>query len=197
MVIINKRQEAKANTRELILTQTKRLMSEQGMMNLTTAHIAKACGIAHGSIFLHFGNREGLINTVLEDEIKRITRQIEVGIPTNASLKELLQSYLFTLSEEENFLSMMYKELPFLAEDIKLKVIALEAMLRNTFFLAISKGLKEKLSEQDITLGLDAFFATIIRYLSMREMYCKGGKVILAKQKDLERLFERLFEGGI
>lgn len=194
MVIINKREESKLRTRELILENTKNLIIEGGILSLTTADISKACNIAHGSIFQHFGNREGLINSVLEQEIKRITVKIKNNCEKDSSSKDLFESYLIVLSEDEDFFCTLYRELPFLPEDIKMNVIALEAIFRNAFFLSISKESNQTISEKDITIRLDALFSVIIRYLSLKEFYAPSGDVMKTRSKDIKRLFEVLFK---
>lgn len=191
---MNKREESKIKTRELILVKTKELIAKIGVLNLTTAVIAKECGIAHGSIFQHFGSREGLINTVLEGEIKRLTIQIESCCDSVLDLDKLLENYLEVLSQEEDFLSMLYRELPFLPEGIQRNMVCLEVILRNSFFLLLSEEMKGKADEKGITIRVEAFFSTVIRYLSLRELYSPDQSVIKAKSADIKKLFEILFE---
>jgi AcrR family transcriptional regulator len=191
--IINKREESKIRTRTLILEKTKELIIKIGVLNLTTIAIAKECGIAHGSIFQHFGSREGLISIILEEEIKRIIVTMESSCSNIFDLKELLQSYLLVLLQEEEFLSRLYKELPFLSQEIQRSMISLEAILRNTFFMAIQRDANKKFNDSELTIRLDAFFSTIIRYLSLKEIYVSNGELIKTKGDDIRKLFEILF----
>ncbi len=191
---MNKREESKIKTRELILVKTKELIAKIGVLNLTTAVIAKECGIAHGSVFQHFGSREGLINTVLGDEIKRLTVQIESCCDSVLNLDKLLENYLEVLSQEEDFFSMLYRELPFLPEEIQKNMVCLEVILRNSFFFLLHEEGKGEIDEKGITIRMEAFFSTVIRYLSLRELYSPDQNVIKAKSADIKKLFEILFE---
>lgn len=194
MVIINKREESKLRTRELILENTKELIKKEGVLNLTTAVIAKECSVAHGSVFQHFGSRENLINSVLEQEMKRIAVKIKSNCTLNYTSKELLESYLGVISEEEEFLSVIYRELPFLSESVQANMVSLEAIFRNAFFLSIRGENSEDGSEKAITIKLDALFSTIIRYLCFKELYAPNGRVIQTKYNDIKMLFKILFE---
>lgn len=191
---MNKREESKIRTRALILSKTKELVVEKGVLGLTTLEIAKRCMIAHGSIFQHFTSREGLINTLLEEEIKRMAAEIEGRCECVEHLEGLLESYIEILSREEDFLSMLYRELPFLPEKIQRDMIMLEAIFRNDFFLFLKEKMQGKMGEKDITIRLDAFFSTVIRYLSIRQMYSPDGRVMRAKSDDIKKLFRILFE---
>lgn len=192
---MNRREESKLKTRALILEKSKSLMTRMGVMGLTTAAIAGECGIAHGSIFQHFGDRETLVNTVLEEEIKRIAQDIESICIPNADLKGLLESYLEVMSLEEDFLGMVYRELPFLPEGVQRNMVALEAVLRNAFFMSLQDALRGRMDDRELTLRMDAFFSTVQRYLALKQLYSPGGKVMTTRAGDIRKLFEILFEG--
>ena len=53
-VIKNKRQIQKEQTRQLIVETAIRQYGQNGLLNTTTEEIARAAGISHGTIFLHF-----------------------------------------------------------------------------------------------------------------------------------------------
>jgi len=195
VVNINKRQESKMKTRSLILEKSAELVREKGIMSLTTSEIAERCGISHGNIFQHFGNRETLINSVLEDEIKRIAVVIKTRFNEDASPLDLLDEYLRVISSEEAFFINLYRELPFLPESVTRNVISMEVILRNTFFLSI-KAQCTHLTEKEISIGMDSFFAMIVRLLTLKELYASDGEVISSRKSDLINLFKMLFMKG-
>lgn len=195
MVIINKRQESKQKTRDSIFENTAALIRKKGIMSLTTAEIADKCGISHGSIFQHFGNRENLIDAVLEAEILRIATLIKDNCTEIASVNELLEEYLKVVSAEEDFFKVLYRELPFLPESVTGNVISMETIIRNSFFLSI-KEQTSGIPEREITTGLDSFFAMIVRLLTLKELYISSGSVIQERKADLVSLFNLLFKRG-
>jgi AcrR family transcriptional regulator len=58
-----------AVTRELLIDATERLMCENGLSNLTTQKVARACGVAEGTIYRHFASREELVVTTLRERL--------------------------------------------------------------------------------------------------------------------------------
>ncbi len=180
-------------TRALIIRKTGELIRQKGVVGLSTAAIATECGIAHGSVFQHFGDRDTLVNTVLELEIKRIVTDMESGFVPDAGLNGLLDGYLDVLSREQDFLGVVYRELPFLPPGMQDHAMALEAVLRNTFYMAVEARLVGDAGGFHLALRLDAFFAAVNRYLMLRQYYAPGG--ISSRAEDIRVLFHILFEG--
>lgn len=65
-------------TRQQILKEAKRIFSLQGFDNSTTKDIAQAAGVAEGTVFLHFENKQGLINHVVIDFYTRLQQSSDV-----------------------------------------------------------------------------------------------------------------------
>lgn len=189
---MNKRETAKQRTRELILATTTALVRERGVMNLPTAEIARAAGVSHGSLFQHFETREGLMGLVLGGEITRIARILTDACAEAMDAHRTLGRYLAILHREGVFLARLYAELPFLPAGLQRDAVAMEATIRNVFFLAIREH-NPGLDERSVAIGLDAFFAQVARYLSLPELYGPGETLIRERGPDLERLFDLLF----
>ncbi|MGB0368696.1 MAG: TetR/AcrR family transcriptional regulator [Flavobacteriales bacterium] len=51
---------------ESILKAALRLFATQGYASTSTSKVAKEAGVSEGLIFRHFGNKEGLLNAILE-----------------------------------------------------------------------------------------------------------------------------------
>lgn len=188
---MNKRELSKLKTRAAILNTTKELMVQNGVMKLTTNEIAKSLGIAHGSIFLHFGSREMLIFTVLDDALKEISAKVIARCGDLDTLEDLLEQYLTVIAESSDFLQVIYKELPYFPGGIQREVFALEALLRNMFYMKIEAvGIFEA---KQIGLRLDGFFSTIVRYLTLNDLYAPKGNALVHKKDDLKQLFKILF----
>ena len=49
-----------------ILKAALRLFATQGYYATSTSKVAKAAGVSEGLIFRHFGNKEGLLNAIME-----------------------------------------------------------------------------------------------------------------------------------
>ncbi len=177
----NKRIVSKEQTREWIIKSTSQLVKMKGLMNLSTAEIASHSGISHGNLFKQFSSRENLINVVLQEEIKRIGMEIKQSCGGRLEPKELFNKYLLIASEEEEFLGMLYRDLPFQSLEVIDNVVAMESIIRNYFYMSLMEyGGDSK--KKEITVGLDVFFAYIIRLLTMRSIYMGNSSNIAEKK---------------
>ncbi len=63
------RNKKSAETRELLIDATERLICERGLASITTHNVARACGVAEGTIYRHFASREELVVTTLRERL--------------------------------------------------------------------------------------------------------------------------------
>jgi len=61
------RQASKAETRNTLLRAALELFVEKGFEETPASEIAQQAGVAVGTIYLHFGDKEGLLNAILEN----------------------------------------------------------------------------------------------------------------------------------
>lgn len=61
-----KKQQQGADSRELILDATERLMGTRGYAATSISDICKACGLPASSIYWHFGSKEGVLAAVMD-----------------------------------------------------------------------------------------------------------------------------------
>ncbi|HHE64642.1 MAG TPA: TetR/AcrR family transcriptional regulator, partial [Bacteroidetes bacterium] len=110
---MNKRKLQKQKTRQKIVIAAKQEFIKNGFLNTSTAQIASQVGIAHGTLFLHFNNKNNLIMEILDRELAEINDSIHKVILSTGDLQEMLSSYLNELQEAEDFFSVIARELPF------------------------------------------------------------------------------------
>lgn len=90
-----KKQSPRAHkTQQHILTEAKRLFSQNGVENTTTKDIAKAAGVAEGTVFLHFDNKQGLINWVVIDFYATLQARSESIMGRDADSFQKLRSLI-------------------------------------------------------------------------------------------------------
>ncbi|GAC1405243.1 MAG: TetR family transcriptional regulator [Mycobacterium sp.] len=65
-----RRTETSRESRQLLIKAATELFAEHGFRRTTLADIADHCGISRGSIPWHFGNKEGLLQAVIDDMMK-------------------------------------------------------------------------------------------------------------------------------
>ncbi len=169
----------KQKTRQHLLRIAKSEFVKNGFLNTTTSEIADAAGIAHGTLFLHFKNKDALIVEILDRELEEINRSIQQMIAKAVDLEQLLLQYLNLLQEEEELFAVMARELPFYNEELRRKILFRDSIIRSHFHREIELGIKEKrYREVDVTSTVIFLFGTINYYLSLKSIFIKEGSVI-------------------
>ena len=176
---MNKRQLQKQKTREHILKIAKQEFVKKGFLNTATSEISERSGIAHGTLFLHFKNKDALIVEILDKELEEINLAIQQMITKAADLEQLLLQYLNLLQEDEELFAVLARELPFYNEELRRKILFRDSIIRGHFHRAIELGIKEKrYREVDVTSTVIFLFGTINYYLSLKSIFVKEGSVI-------------------
>lgn len=67
---MNKRQQQKSKTRQKIREEAKQLFIEKGFDGTTSREIAKRSGVALGTLFVHFENKNGILADILFEDIE-------------------------------------------------------------------------------------------------------------------------------
>lgn len=94
--------------KEQILDTALRLFVEQGIENTPTAQISKAAGVATGTLFHHFRNKEELINALVlkikEDLVRNLTKSIEGASDFKTQIQNIWTAYInWTLENPAGF----------------------------------------------------------------------------------------------
>ena len=81
---------------EQLLTQAKKLFSEKGYHNLTVSEIVESLGIARGTFYLYFRNKDEIYRKVLEKLVEEISSCLKVVPKENPieQIKENLKAVL-------------------------------------------------------------------------------------------------------
>lgn len=73
---MTRRQQQAAETRQLIIDETKHLLKEREYSELTVRDIATACGIAVGTFYVHFESKEALGLEIVYGKIDRCSEDL-------------------------------------------------------------------------------------------------------------------------
>lgn len=89
---------------ENILKAALQLFATQGYAATSTSKVAKAAGVSEGLIFRHFGNKEGLLNAILEMASEAMQQKMAAVIMTSNPKEMLTKLFdtLFSISESEH-----------------------------------------------------------------------------------------------
>ena len=89
------------------------LLHEKGIKKLTVAEFAKTAGVAKGSIYDYFANKEDIVFEIIRHHIDEYHEDLETKIDTNATTREkmfLLFGFLLDSSEQREKDHNLYKE---------------------------------------------------------------------------------------
>jgi AcrR family transcriptional regulator len=86
----NRRQASTRETRRLLVTAARALFDEQGYATTTTRQIAERAGVASGTVFKHFPDKESLLIGVLHDELDGVVARSWATLPEGPLLDQLV-----------------------------------------------------------------------------------------------------------
>ncbi len=187
---MNKREEAKEKTRTLILEKSRNLFIRRGVINTSTIQIAEACGIAHGTVFLYYKNRERLVSEVFQQEFHRLMDEIFLITEKSTDLEPVFDFCLSFLEKEEDFISMISREFPFYPEHLQQQIVSLEESLRSDFQKALEfEKSTGRIGEINIESVLEFLFGALNYYMVRKKFFVKEGSVIKNKKESIKRTF--------
>jgi TetR/AcrR family fatty acid metabolism transcriptional regulator len=80
--------------RERILSAAVRVFAKNGFYATRVSEVAKAAGVADGTIYLYFKSKEELLVSLFEDRVERLLSYMKKELPKNASAKERLRAVI-------------------------------------------------------------------------------------------------------
>ena len=75
-----------------ILTTASRLFAEKGYSNATTSEIAREAGVAEGTLYHHFGSKDGIFLTLFDETIDGFLAGVEELLARETTGRETLSS---------------------------------------------------------------------------------------------------------
>jgi len=192
---MNKRQIQKQFTREKIIRAAKQIFIEKGIINTATSQIAEAAGIAHGTLFLHFPNKDSLVIELLDVELAKFSDKIKQLIIETTDIDTILKQYLDLIQAEEEFFSSLARELPNYKNELRRKILFRESLIREHFHQVIENGIEQKIyADIDIASTLNFLFGTINYYLSLKTSFVQQGSVIEKFRDQIIDIFMKILE---
>src|ERR687891_1118034 len=91
-----------ARNRARVLEAARRLFAERGVEAVTMADVARAAGVAKGTVFHRFGDRSGLALALLDEHERELQERVLRGPPPlgpGAPTRERLVAFLGALAD--------------------------------------------------------------------------------------------------
>jgi len=183
---MNQREKAKKETREKLLTAAKEEFVKNGLLNISTVDIAQGAGVAHGTVFFHFQNKENLLVEVFDRELLKLTDELYLQLHGSHSFTDLLNTYLDFLEREETFFAIIARETPFYSPELRRMILGREAAIRHYFYQALQQAIeRQQVKNVDITTTLNFLFGALNYYLCLRESFTSDNSVIKEKRQTI------------
>jgi AcrR family transcriptional regulator len=186
---MNRRATDKTATRGKIITSARELVGRRGFAAVTTAEIARAAGLSHGAIFVHFPTREALIDALVEDFAARTGTRLQKLAGHGKGLKPLLAAHLAAIREDEPFYTAIVRERTLLPHAAQNTFIAFQSALSHLF----EERLACTTHHRDHALYFNTWIALVHYYLGQRDLFAKKGESIVERHgKRLESHFLKI-----
>jgi AcrR family transcriptional regulator len=127
-----------ARNRERVLAAARRLFAERGVEAVTMDEVARAAGVAKGTVFHRFGDRAGLALALLDEHERALQERILRGPPPlgpGAPPGERLRAFLSTLAELTFEHRHLLREVERAAPAARYRTGAYQAWLQHTVLL--------------------------------------------------------------
>ena len=187
------RVEQKENTRQGLIQEALRLFSKNGIAVTTTAEVAKAMQISHGTVFIHFPTREDLILGVVDSFGEQLASALGSKFSSEMSLKQMLTAHLHVLSAFEDFYMRLISESPCLSPHIRGQVFAMNSSLSYRFFRAAQALMKTgELKKIDQVHFFNTWMALLHYSIMNRDLLSEQTPILQHKGPDILRNFYSL-----
>jgi AcrR family transcriptional regulator len=104
---MSRAQEAKAETRQLILRAAYTLFRKNGPEKCTIRQIAEQAGVSPASVIVHFKNKTALLEVALSEDINKVFSKALATLPEGERLEQVVThivSAIFSLYEQDRSL---------------------------------------------------------------------------------------------
>lgn len=143
------------------------VIADNGYHQAQVSKIAKEAGVADGTIYLYFKNKEDILISVFQEKMSVFIESLDVilGKDTNAAekLELMIKNHFNVLSKDKYLARVTQLELRQSNREIRLKINAILKEYLNQLDLILEDGVKTGLfdPEMDIRLARQVIFGTI------------------------------------
>lgn len=155
-----------------ILESAIKIIGQRGFHVAKVKDIAGDAGVADGTIYNYFNNKEDILITIfrvkLEEYVKKALFELSGGIPADEKIKILVKYHIKVMTENPYLANVFQIELRQPMKEVRVKV---RKHLRDYFKLienVIEDGIKDKIfsADLDVYLAREMFFGSLDEIIS-------------------------------
>ncbi len=189
----NKRLQQKRETRLRIVAVTRELIAEQGLNALKTYEVASRANIAHGSVFVHFSDKETLLIHTIEAFGSSLVKQIHKSTESNKGLQIVLETHLNILQQNEAFYAALVEGRRLLPDQAAKILLSIQSAVSFHIAKSAEKGMREGIIKIiPAHLLFNTWLGLVHYYLTNRELFSPGRSVLSEKGEELITHFMNL-----
>ncbi|HWU43907.1 MAG TPA: TetR/AcrR family transcriptional regulator [Bdellovibrio sp.] len=189
------RQEQKEKTRAGLISQAEILFAKYGISQTTTAEVAKALRVSHGTVFIHFSTRDDLVLAVVEKFGERLSAELGKRFSDELSLREMLQAHVAVLSEFEDFYLRLISESQNLSPQIRGILYAMNSSLSYRFYRASKNSMKEgRIKKIEQAPFFNIWLSLLHYHIQNRDLFSEKTPLLKEMGNDLIRQFLNLIK---
>lgn len=137
------------NTKELIMDAAIKEISEKGYLGATMDGIAVKAGVAKGTLYYHFDNKEDLFNYIIKEGMNLIKNDIEAAVINEKNIIEKFEKLCFMqlkiIYDNKDFFKVIMSQL----WGIEIRQTELRDIVKD-YIIFIEKYVKEAMEEDVI-----------------------------------------------
>jgi AcrR family transcriptional regulator len=174
------RDAQKAKTRARLLAAAERLFARRGIMATSTAEVAAAARVAHGTLFVHFRGRDALILAVLEEFALRIPARLrELALGAQPSLRDVLHAHVQAIAEQEALYACFIAERQRLPRGSRARLVILQSAVAYYFRDAAQRELQAgRLRRLPLGLLFNSWLGLLHHYVCNRDLFTEGDSAL-------------------
>ena len=192
---VKDRKARKAETREKILRAAAEEFGRRSILAARMDDVAKAAGVSHGTVFLHFSSQEALVAAVIWEFGQKTalrTHELAGGL---AGVREVLAAHLKGIGEAEDFYTRLATESPMLPMECRNGCIMVQSSLSIHLSEAANKDAAKGIVKHLPTHMLfNTWMGLVHYYLVNRELFAPGESVIRRCGDEMIAFFMNLIE---
>lgn len=189
------RKDQREQTRTGLVERAEALFAEKGIALTTTADVAKALRVSHGTVFVHFATRDMLVLSVVERFGERLSKELSRRLADDLSLTQLLRAHLEVLAEFEDFYLRLIAESQSLPPKVRSIVYAINASLSYRFYRAAKEGMSDgKIKKMDQATFFNTWMALLHYHIMNRDLFAESTPILAEKGESLVKQFQQLIK---
>jgi len=187
------REAAKQETRERLLQAASRRFVQDGFLDASTASIAREAGVAHGTIFLHFPDRDALLLAVVERLLYQLSSTLHPACFRANDLEALCRLFMEALSTQEEIYGALVRDLPRFPLPLKRQVFTTFSAITAHFTEVLEQGQAEGTLRPIPTAVANSFFFGALNHLFLyRDLMTPDGRVVATHGETLVNTFVQM-----